>query len=202
MQTNGPPVHFLNVEYFFRLFYDLLHGVHGGGSASGGFSASGLLAFFSHIWLFLTVLAYLFSLAAIGILVYATVRVFQIRRGESSKYATVTPDAEEQRVDHSRWTYIMQLIESGQESEWRQAIIEADIMLDELLDRLGYQGDSLGEKLRSVNPAHFQTLNNAWEAHRVRNEIAHQGSAYELTERLAHRTIANYEAVFREHGEI
>ena len=96
----------------------------------------------------------------------------------------------------------MQLIESGQESDWRQAIIEADIMLDEVLDQLGYQGESVGEKLRAVNPAQFRTLNNAWEAHRVRNEIAHQGSAYQLTERLAHRTIANYEAVFREHGEI
>ena len=202
MPTDGPPVHFINVEYFFRLIYDLLHGVSGGSVKSGGFSASGLLAFFSHVWLFLTVLAYLFSLAAIGVLVYATMRLFQVRRSEAPLYATVTPEAEEHRVEHSRWAYIMQLIESGQESEWRQAIIEADIMLDELLDRLGYQGDSLGEKLRAVNPTHFQTLNNAWDAHRVRNEIAHQGSVYQLTERLAHRTIANYEAVFREHGEI
>jgi len=96
----------------------------------------------------------------------------------------------------------MQLIESGQESDWRNAIIEADIMLEEVLTQLGYQGESLGEKLRAVNQNHFQTLNQAWEAHRVRNEIAHQGSSYHLSEHLAHRTIANYEAVFREHGEI
>ena len=72
----------------------------------------------------------------------------------------------------------------------------------EVLDQLGYTGESLGEKLRSVNPNQFHTLNNAWDAHRVRNEIAHQGSSYQLSEHLAHRTIANYEAVFREHGEI
>lgn len=201
MQTEGTSVHFVNLEYFFRLLYDLIHGVGVSGGPSG-VSAGGLLVLFSHIWLLITVLAYLFSLAVIGVLVYATMRLYQVRREEAPRFATVSEAAEHQHVDHSRWAYIMQLIESGQESDWRQAIIEADIMLDELMDRLGYPGESLGEKLRAVNPARFHTLNNAWDAHRVRNEIAHQGSSYQLTEHLAHRTIANYEAVFREHGEI
>lgn len=202
MQTEGAPVHFVNLEYFFRLLYDLLHGVGVSSSSTGGVSTGGLLVFFSHIWLLITVLAYLFSLAVIGVLVYATMRLYQIRTEEAPRFATVSEAVEHHQVDHSRWVYIMQLIESGQESDWRQAIIEADIMLDELVTRLGYQGESLGERLRAVNPAHFQTLNNAWDAHRVRNEIAHQGSSYNLSEHLAHRTIANYEAVFREHGEI
>ncbi len=197
MQSEGPPVHFLNVEYFFRLLYNLLHG-----TGAADVSANGLLVFMSHLWLALTLFAYLFSLAAIGVFTYATIRYYQVRREEEPRYATRTFEEEDRRVDHARWAYIMQLVETGQESDWRNAIIEADIMLDEVLTQLGYQGDSVGEKLRAVNSAHFQTLNNAWEAHKVRNEIAHQGSAYQLTERLAHRTIANYEAVFREHGEI
>lgn len=200
MPNQGPPVHFLNLEYFFRLLYDLLHGA--GTAGSGGASADNLLSAFSHLWLLFTVLVYLFCLAAIGVLVYATMRLYQTRKEEEPKYETKTEEEEHAHVEHDRWGHIMQLIESGQESDWRQAIIEADIMLDELLDRLGYQGESLGEKLRAVNPAHFHTLNNAWEAHRVRNEIAHKGSSYQLSEHLAHRTIANYEAVFREHGEI
>lgn len=202
MPNEGPPVHFLNLEYFFRLLYDLFHGGGGGAVKSGGLGFGGLLTFFSHLWLVITVLAYLFTLAVIGVLVYSTMRLFQVRREEEPRYATVAVDAEDRRVDHARWAYIMQLIESGQESAWRQAIIEADIMLDEVLTQLGYTGETVGEKLRAVNSAHFQTLSNAWDAHRVRNEIAHQGSAYQLTEQLAHRTIANYEAVFREHGEI
>ena len=199
MHPEGPPVHFLNLEYFFRILYDLLHS---GGGASGSIDASGLFVFLSGLWLFLTVLASLFSLAAIGVLVYATMRIYQVRQEEAPRYATRTFEEEDKRVDHARWNHIMQLIESGQESDWRQAIIEADIMLDEVLTQLGYEGDSVGEKLRAVNPARFSTLNNAWEAHKVRNEIAHQGSTYQLGEHLAHRTIANYEAVFREFGEI
>ena len=200
MPNQGPPVHFINLEYFFRLLYDLLHGGHV--SATGGPSGASLLTTLSSLWLVFTILAYLFTLAAIGVLVYTTMRIYQIRKEEEPKYETVPEATEEHRVEHDRWNHIMQLIESGQESDWRQAIIEADIMLDELLDRLGYEGDSTGEKLRAVNQTHFQTLNNAWDAHRVRNEIAHQGSAYHLSEHLAHRTIANYEAVFREHGEV
>jgi hypothetical protein len=201
MQTDGPNVHFINVEYFFRLLYNLFHG---GASIKGGvnLSTNGLFIFFSNLWLALTVLAYLFSLAAIGVFVYATMRLYQVRQEEKAKYATVTTEAAHTKVEHSRWTYIMQLIESGQPGDWRNAIIESDIMLDELLTRLGYQGDSVGEKLKGATTTHFQTLQNAWEAHKVRNDIAHQGSTFDLTERLAHRTIANYEAVFREHGEI
>lgn len=197
MQNEGPAVHFLNIEYFFRLLYGLFSG---GGSVD--VPTAGLFVLLSNLWLAVTIFAYLFSLAAIGVLTYATIRYYQVRKDEEPRYATRTFEEEDRRVDHSRWAYIMQLIETGQESDWRNAIIEADIMLDEVLTQLGYQGDSVGEKLRAVNPAHFQTLNNAWEAHKIRNEIAHQGSSYQLPERLAHRTIANYEAVFREHGEI
>lgn len=200
MQSEGPPVHFLNIEYFFRLLYDLLHS---GGAVNGtSINANGILTLFSHLWLIVTIFAYLFSLAAIGVFTYAIMRLYQVRQEEKPRYETKTEPEEHAQVEHDRWQYISQLIESGQQSDWRQAIIEADIMLDDMLTRLGYEGDSVGEKLRAVNPAHFQTLNQAWDAHKVRNEIAHQGSSFQLGEHLAHRTIANYEAVFREHHEI
>ena len=75
-------------------------------------------------------------------------------------------------------------------------------MLDDLLTQLGYRGVSIGEKLKVVDPAKFRTLDEAWDAHKVRNQIAHQGSAYPLTDHLAYRTILHYENVFKEHGEI
>lgn len=213
MNPEGPDVHFLNVEYFFRLLYDAFHrtgvttgtvAVPRGGEISGGLFGgfSGFLTFLNHLWLFITVLAYLFSLAAVGVLVYGTTRLFQTRELEKAKYATKTEKEEHDKVEHSRWKTIQQLIESGQESDWRQAIIESDIMLDEMLSSHGYPGDTLGEKLKAGNPSQFKTLSSAWDAHKVRNEIAHQGSSYQLSESLAHRTIANYEAVFKEFGEI
>lgn len=217
MESSGPPVHFLNLEYFFRLIYDLLFGVATpsgsadggiGGGASGtagtvaGGGLSGLVELANSIWTVVTVGAYLFTLAAIGVLVYYTMRLYQIREEEEEKYSTISKEASHEHIETSRWVYIQELMRRGHESDWRQAIIEADVILDELLVRLGYPGDSLGERLRAVNPSQFQTLQNAWEAHKVRNEIAHQGSAFQLTEQVAYRTIANYEAVFREHEEL
>lgn len=194
-------VHFLNVAYFFRLIYDLFSG---GGSAPVG-SVSlwpAIVAFISGVWILLTILGYLLALAALFLLVHASMRMYQAQRDEAPKYATRKPEEEEVRRDHNRWDHVIELIESPHENDWRQAIIEADIMLDDLLTQLGYAGESVGEKLRSVDPARFSTLQDAWEGHKVRNEIAHKGSAYQLTDHLAYRTIHHYEAVMREHGEI
>ena len=42
------------------------------------------------------------------------------------------------------------------------------------------------------------SLQDAWEAHKIRNDIAHQGSAFALTGNIAYRTIAKYRNVFEE----
>jgi hypothetical protein len=71
-------------------------------------------------------------------------------------------------------------------------------MLDDMLTKHGYTGDGVGEKLKSADRINFSTLEDAWEAHKVRNQIAHEGYAFNLSESLARRTIAHYESVFRE----
>lgn len=97
-----------------------------------------------------------------------------------------------------RWEKIVKRLETEKESEWRLAILEADILLDEMVTNMGYQGDSLGEKLKGIEKSDFTTLNAAWEAHAVRNKIAHEGASFVLTEREAKRVIGLYEEVFKE----
>ena len=83
-------------------------------------------------------------------------------------------------------------------NDWKLAIIEADIMLGELLDAMGLGGTTIGEKLKSASPNSFKTLDQAWRAHRVRNEIAHAGSDFVLTKKAAQDTITQYKMVFEE----
>ena len=97
-----------------------------------------------------------------------------------------------------RWEKITAHLGSEKESDWRLAVLEADIMLDEFVTHLGYQGDSLGEKLKRIEKSDFTTLDQAWEAHAIRNKIAHEGAAFTLTEREGKRVINLYEEVFRE----
>lgn len=108
--------------------------------------------------------------------------------------ATIEPP----KYKHPRWATVLGHAESLNQPEWRLAILEADTMLAELLDKRGYQGLSIGEQLKSVDPEKFRTLQDAWDAHRVRNQIAHEGSAFTLTERETKRVIGLYERVFRE----
>ncbi|HYF29314.1 MAG TPA: hypothetical protein VEA36_03050, partial [Candidatus Paceibacterota bacterium] len=123
-------IHFLNLSYFFRVLYDLLTG---GKVVSTGDVWSDLLLLATQFWILLTVFGFLISFLALAVLVHATVRMMEAKRVEAPKYATLHPTVAETRRDHNRWNHIMQLIESPHENDWRQAIIEADIMLDDLL---------------------------------------------------------------------
>ncbi len=193
-------VHFLNIEYIFYLIYQLVAGGHGG---AGGVNLSGLVSLFTALWVVITVLAYIVTLGFLALLVYSTTRMHQIKDEDALRFSTISDSHHaEQVVEHHRWNHVRTLIESSQESDWRQAIIEADIILDDMLTRMGYMGQSIGEKLKAVDPTKFHTLQEAWDAHKVRNDIAHMGSTYALTDHIAYRTILQYENVFREHGEI
>lgn len=182
----------VNVEYWFRLLYECFHG-----GCSGSLDLTGFRAWASALWVWITIIGYLLSVLAIGYIVYALVRLHQIREEEEHEFGELilAPGSAEK---NKRWEHIQALMGGKSPSDWRQAIIEADIMLDEILTRQGYAGESVGEKLKNVEPSDFDTLNDAWEAHKVRNQIAHEGSAFQISDTLARRTIARYEAVFRE----
>jgi hypothetical protein len=187
--TTGP-VHYLNIEYFFRLIYDAALHTHATNLNIG--------ILLSEIWLLVTSIAYVLCLVFLGVLAYTTIFMNQLKEEEHHKYDTLEPDDAENETEHSRWKHVQSLVESPSESDWRQAIIEADIMLDDVLAASGFVGDSVGEKLKQASPQNFKTLQDAWDAHKVRNDIAHQGSAFPLTGQLAYRTIGKYRNVFEE----
>ena len=56
----------------------------------------------------------------------------------------------------------------------------------------------MGEKLKAVEKSDFTTIESAWEAHKARNMIAHEGSDFLINQREIHRIISLYEAVFKE----
>ena len=180
------PINSLNLEYLFRLLYETR--IHHG-------SIMPLLTEWWRVWSYI---AYGLTIFFIGAIVYCTVRLNQIREEEEPQYETIEPEKEEDHVEHSRWKHVLSLADGSQESDWRQAIIEADIMLDDVLRAREYPGDTIGERLQTIKPVKFPALEGLWEAHKVRNQIAHEGSAFDLSETLAHRTIARYEVVFRE----
>lgn len=197
LSDTAGPVHYLNVEYFFRIIYETVLGVRGASFQTD------LTALLTNFWMTVTILAFVVSAALLGVLIYATLRYRQVIALDDLKYQTIH-DAHhaQEETEYNRWQHVLALIESGQQSDWRQAIIEADIILGEALGNAGFPGDTIGEKLKNIDMRRLATLQEAWDAHKVRNDIAHQGSAFELSDQLAYRTIQKYEAVLRELGEV
>ena len=154
----------------------------------------------------LTPFSTIFSLLLIVGIVYCFMRIEQIvhatrhedkPHGDGKEHGD-EHDSGQPNPSQKRWERILAHVNSDQESNWRLAILEADVLLDEMVTHMGYHGDSLGEKLKGVEKSDFVSLDQAWEAHAVRNKIAHEGAAFALNEREARRIIELYEGVFNE----
>ncbi|MBX4198993.1 hypothetical protein KW800_01805 [Candidatus Parcubacteria bacterium] len=158
--------------------------------------------FLHFIWPILVVLSIILAVLAILGTIYNIRRLNAILEEEKKIYGPL-PDEEPLPAEpvvekNDKWERVMAHANSANASDWRQAIIEADVMLGEILRTEGYHGDSVGEMLRGVDRIELLSLDAAWEAHKVRNEIAHAGGDYELNERNTRRVILLYESVFKE----
>jgi hypothetical protein len=151
-------------------------------------------------WGTLVILSILFSLFLIAGTIYSVIRILQIRRHEEERFRAAAHPVASRDIPKAqlRWNRIKEEISSESEQSWRLAILEADIMLNELLDVLAYRGETMADKMKQVERADWKTIDLAWEAHKVRNAIAHQGSMQRLSEREARRVIGLYEQVFKE----
>ena len=102
------------------------------------------------------------------------------------------PTADEY-IEHPKWAIVKSYMADEHQAMWRIGLLEADNMLASVLRERGYMGKDIGEMLVSAN---FKTIGDAWEAHKVRNKIAHEGVNFNLTEREAKRILNLYENVF------
>lgn len=160
-----------------------------------------ILAFMQTLWGIFVVLSLLTALTLFFGFIYASIRYGQLADAEME-------DLKEQEKlyqqlfgqvnEHSQLADIDAHMATDNPNDWKLAIIEADIVLDKILNQAGYVGASIGEKLKTVSPHSMKTLDDAWEAHKVRNRIAHDGSDFVLTKKIAQQTITQYKRVFAE----
>lgn len=167
--------------------------------------------FFKHLVGILVGFSFPISLALLIGIIYCVQQLKAIRSKEEQifdlkvepAYEPLTGEGETKQPQGDdtlakRWDAVGKHIESDNPNDWKQAILESDVMLDEILTKLGYRGESVGEKLKRAEPADFETLQDAWEAHKIRNRIAHDGSAFDLNHHEAKKTVALYRKVFEE----
>jgi len=100
------------------------------------------------------------------------------------------------RID-SDWNKIMKRLEGATEADYKLALIEADGMLDDVLKKLGYKGDSLGDRLKVITPEVISNLDDVWKAHNVRSCIVRDPN-YQLTIEETKKVLAIYEKSFKD----
>ena len=160
----------------------------------------GLIDLFYAIRVPFIIVSFLVSVALFAGIIYANRRRAEIRKQFNAEMKLLEQKLAGDSLSNknARWDHVLELASSDSPGDWRVAIIEADSMLEELLSGMSYHGTTLGDKLKAIEPSDFRTLDSAWEAHKVRNHIAHSGSNFILTQRETKRVIELYKAVFQE----
>ncbi|HEX7724143.1 MAG TPA: hypothetical protein VF438_00185 [Candidatus Paceibacterota bacterium] len=161
----------------------------------------------SAVWFvkFLVVLSFPVSLVFLIGIIYVVEQLKIIKKKEALKYDVKVEPAfvdttAGKGATHDftmRWKRLLDLLNSGNENDWKQAIIQADMMLQEMLAGLGYQGDGVGEMLKRVEAGEMKTLQTAWKAHIMRNTVAHE-SGHVLDHHTAVQTMHQFREVFEE----
>ena len=156
-----------------------------------------------HTWSVIGIVSSLFSLIFIIIIIFCLVRMFEIQAYDKMEikheiHEALLRDKEKARNENQRWNYIITLVESPNESDWRMAILEADSFLEEVLREKEMTGDTVAELLESAKSNGYTSIQNAWDAHIIRNKIAHEGSEYPVSQIEGRRVIKMFQNFFEE----
>jgi len=96
-----------------------------------------------------------------------------------------------------QWAKISKRLEAKKEAEYKLAIIEADSLLNDILERMGYKGEMIGDRLKQLDSTILPNIEELWQAHKTRNNVVHDPD-YSLTFDQAKKTVAIYEKALRD----
>lgn len=145
-------------------------------------------------------------LGLLGIVFFAGIIWFGLRTGdihhkEHAQYKPIPVEEVEAKGYHIAWQVVREHMDSLNPGEWKLAILEADNMLDEILEDQGYVGETVADKLKEMSPTRITAYDELWEAHKLRNKIAHGGAIdMDLTQKSARDAITGFEKAFKELG--
>lgn len=97
------------------------------------------------------------------------------------------------------WQEVLKKFESPNPSDWNLAVIQADAVFDGVLNGMGLEGETMGDRLKRLDRAKLASLDDVWEAHKTRNRIAH-GTDQTLTYQEARRAVMLFGGALRELG--
>jgi hypothetical protein len=181
---------FLNIEYVFSKIVEVIGPIF-------NFLTD------PNTWSVIGIISMILSIVCIALIIFSFVRLVEIQiydRDEINHeiHKALLRQKERERNANPRWHYILTLIESPNDSDWRVAIIEADSMMEEVLKEKGLSGETVSELLEGAKESGYMHIQDAWDAHLVRNQIAHDGSDFPLSQVEGRRVIKMFQNFFEE----
>lgn len=163
----------------------------------GKVNLSGIQNFFLSLQNILAVLGIAFLMGIFWI----TLKMREVHHVFHEKYKPIKTEETSVNEKYIQWQVILDHANSENPAEWKLAILEADNILDEVLEDQGYLGESVADKLKAMSRTRIASYEDVWEAHKLRNEIAHGGAIdMDLSKKMARDTITKFENAFKELG--
>jgi hypothetical protein len=96
-----------------------------------------------------------------------------------------------------RWEGIERRIHTGNPSQYKAAILEADALAEEMLSGIGFEGANMGERLAAIREGQITALEDLRVGHAMRNRII-QDPAFACSQEEAEVALGRYRAFFEE----
>ena len=95
-----------------------------------------------------------------------------------------------------KWQEIKGKLASENGNDYKLAVIEADSLIDDFVRRLGYKGETFGERLDNIPDNQIVNIGGMKEAHEVRNQIVHDEN-FVLTREETEHVLGHFEELLR-----
>ena len=133
---------------------------------------------------------------SVGLIIIIIYLIFLIRKDIEKHLRmlieSISQAAEPQKVSIGGWQSVIDKLNNNNEDSYKQAVIEADKIFDDLLKRNNYQGEDMGERLKQITQNQLSNIDEVWQAHKLRNRLVHEPN-FQLKEHEARRMIEIYQ---------
>lgn len=94
---------------------------------------------------------------------------------------------------NKRWKSIIKKTESGNENDYKLAIIDADDFLYQVLEERGYEGENFKELINQAGKKALPNIDEVLKAHETRDMIVYNQD-YNIGRELAEKILTDYES--------
>jgi hypothetical protein len=141
---------------------------------------------------FFAFIKFLLSIYAIVLILDLAMIVILRGAGKDYRISKLGINIPSKKKNIKRWQKIKKRLESGNVSQYKVAILEADKMVDEILDLIGHKGENMPHKLSQVKPGQLENAEDLIRAHEIRNSIV-KDKEFEVNRETAEEVIKIYE---------